>query len=83
MPKPTLINPELQQQIMKMLKEAPQARWFKRQDGVLFISIEDVLREFRQIQRDGLCEPRTMEILITGLEASRDIAEIEIKKYEK
>lgn len=83
MKKPILINPELQRELMNMLKDAPQARWFKRDDGVLFVSVEDIIRDFRQIQRDGLCEPKTMEILITGLEASRDIAELEIRKYQK
>jgi hypothetical protein len=48
-------------------------RWFKRQDGVLFVAVDDLIADYKAMQKDGL-NP-SIEVIIIGLEASKEISE--------
>lgn len=52
-------------------------RWFMRQDGVLFIAVDDVIADYEGLKKNELNPP--INVLIAALEASKAIA---IKEYD-
>lgn len=78
--KPILLSKETEREIGEIIRNAPQARWFLRSDEVLFISIEDLIADLKNFPNKQV----DIDVLIAGIEASRDIALMNIeKKYEK
>lgn len=83
MSKPIVIPQELEKELKEAFANAKQSRWFMRNDGVLFLSIDDLLEELRSIQESKTLDQKALEILIVGFEASRDIALMSIKNNPK
>ena len=53
-------------------------RWFMRQDGVLFIAVDDVIADYQGLKKNELNPP--IDVLIAALEASKAIAQ---KQYDE
>jgi len=53
-------------------------RWFMRQDGILFIAVDDVISDYQGLKKNELNPP--INVLIAALEASKAIAQ---KEYDQ
>jgi hypothetical protein len=78
-PQGYILNPQIVREIDDMIKTAPRSRCYMSEDGVLFLSVDDLIQELKAFSKVS----NDMEILIVGIETSKYLAEMEYRKLKE